>query len=105
MRRAILSTLVCVMMLVVLAGCESTKGPSGTYTPGDGLVFITFDGDRSTLHMGQLTAEGTWKLKDGVITITYDNNAGEKSYEYNAEDDTLKASNDEILYKMDQTID
>ncbi len=103
MRRIIAWALVCVMMLTVMCGCESTKGPSGTYTPGDGLIYITFDGNKSTLHMGQLTATGSWKLKDGVITITYDNNAGEKSYEYNAEDDTMKASNGEILYKIDST--
>ncbi len=102
MKRAVAFLLVCVMMSMVMVGCSSDKGPSGTYTPGDGLIFITFDGNKAELHMGQLTAKGTWKIKDGTVTITYENNAGEKSYEYNAENDTLKTANDELLYRVEE---
>ena len=102
MKRVLAFLLVCVMICGGLVGCSDEAGPSGTYTPGDGLIYLTFDGANAELHMGQLTAKGTWKIKDGVVTITYDNNAGEKSYEYNADNDTLKTANDEIMYRVEE---
>ena len=70
MKKACCIPIVCVMMFMVMVGCGSEKGPSGTYTPGDGLVFITFDGNKSTeLHMGQLTASGTWKIKMVLLLL------------------------------------
>lgn len=96
-----LVTLAMVMMLsMVMFGCSEQTGPSGTYTVGDKLTYIEFDGENVTLQMGQMSAVGTWKLKGDKLTLVYDNNAGEKEYTYDAEKDTITTPSGEVLTKI-----
>lgn len=84
------------VMLMAFAGCERQQVPSGTYTPGDNLTYITFDGNDVTLKMGQMTATGTFELDGTRLKIIYDN--GDKDYVYDADADTITASNGDVLY-------
>lgn len=89
-------------MQMAIAGCGGQEGPSGTYTVGDKVTYMEFDGDKVTLQMGQLSAVGKWTLKGDTLTLVYDNNAGEKVYTYDAEKDVIIASDGEELKKISE---
>lgn len=99
------SALLLAMLLVLCAaavGCGENKGPSGTYTVGDKVTYMEFVDDRVTLQMGQMSAVGSWKLKGDTLVLTYDNNAGEKEYTYDAEKDEIITPSGEVLTKISQ---
>ena len=64
-------TAVVLCLCIVLAACSGSK-LSGTYK-SKGLIAqsFTFDGDKITMSAFGINASGTYKIKDGKMTITY----------------------------------
>ena len=90
MRKQVLATItVCVTLIALvfmLSGCGSTK-PSGKYIdPNDSAVYLTFDGDKVTLHeSSNQTRNGTFtvsgKSANGyLLRITYEGVSSEVWY-------------------------
>lgn len=64
MKKAILLSLICALVLVFVASCG---GPSGTYSNTFGQPAI-FNGDRLTMQIKGTPREGYYEIEDGVLT-------------------------------------
>ena len=65
---------------------------------------MMFDGSKVTLHMGQMSAEGTWELDGDKLTLYYTNVDDKKEYTYDEEADTITASNGDVLQKISDAV-
>lgn len=108
MKKTVCRMMMAATMLLVfvfaMAGCGKQEGPKGTYAVGDNLTYMMFDGSKVTLHMGQMSAEGTWELDGDKLTLYYTNVDDKKEYTYDEEADTITASNGDVLQKISDAV-
>lgn len=100
MKKKIVLSLVLVLSLFLVVGCGKKEAIAGTWQgkSTDGIkVTLTFDNGKFTYKNDYSSTEGTYKIKDDVVTISAEAWSKDKEYKFEIKDGKLSLTANDII--------